>query len=78
MAWHYDYEGNETPEERYEAYIDAYTSERTLSDLEKEIVPHLFAIIRAFRYDRIEEGIEKIKQGEGKAFLDETIQLLQG
>lgn len=78
LAWHHDFEGNETPEERYEAYIDAYEAERPLSDREKEIIPHLFAIIRAFRYDRIEEGIEKIKQGEGKAFLDETILLLKG
>ncbi len=78
LAWHYDFDGTETPEERYHAYIDAYTSERPLSNREMEMVPHLFAIIRAFRYDRIEAGIEKIKQGHGKAFLDETIQLLQG
>lgn len=78
LAWHHDFEGKETPEERYQAYIDAYTTQRPLSDDEMEMVPHLFAIIRAFRYDRIEEGIEKIKQGEGKAFLDETIKLLQG
>ncbi|WP_432361828.1 phosphotransferase enzyme family protein [Sporosarcina sp. UB5] len=76
LAWHYDFEGNETSEERYDAYIDAYTSERPLSNREMEMVPHLFAIIRAFRYDRIEEGIEKIKQGDGKAFLDETITFL--
>jgi len=73
LAWHYDFEGKETPEERYEAYIDAYETERPLSDREREMIPHLF---RAFRYDRIEEGIEKIKQGEGKAFVDETIMLL--
>ncbi len=78
LAWHYDFEGQETPEERYEAYIDAYTLERPLSDHEKEMIPHLFAIIRAFRYDRIEDGINKIKQGDGKAFMDETIYLLQG
>lgn len=76
LAWHHDFEGNETPEERYNAYINAYTSERPLLNRELEMVPHLFAIIRAFRYDRIEEGIEKIKQGDGKAFLDETIKLL--
>lgn len=76
LAWHYDFEGKETSEERYEAYIDAYETERPLSDHEKEMIPHLFAIIRAFRYDRIEEGIEKIKQCDGKAFLDETIKLL--
>lgn len=78
LALNYDFEGTETPEERYQAYIDAYTSERPLSNREKEMIPHLFAIIRAFRYDRIEEGIEKIKQGNGKAFLNETILLLQG
>jgi len=49
-----------------------------LLDREQEMIPHLFAIIRAFRYDRIVEGIEKINQGDGKAFLDETILLLQG
>ncbi|GEN84867.1 hypothetical protein SLU01_31790 [Sporosarcina luteola] len=76
LAWHHDFEGNETPEERYNTYINAYTSERPLLNRELEMVPHLFAIIRAFRYDRIEEGIEKIKQGDGKAFLDETIKLL--
>lgn len=78
LAWHHDFEGKETPKERFQAYIDAYTSERSLSNREMEMVPHLFAIIRAFRYDRIEEGIEKILQGDGKAFLDETIQLLKG
>lgn len=78
LVWHHDFEGNETPEERYHAYIEAYTSQRPLSDRELEMVPHLFAIIRAFRYDRVDEGIEKIKQGNGKAFLDETILLLQG
>lgn len=78
LAWHHDFEGTETPEERYHAYIEAYEAERPLSDGEREMVPHLFAIIRAFRYDRIEEGIEKLKQGDGKAFLDETITLLQG
>lgn len=78
LAWHYDFEGKEIPEERYHAYINAYTSVRPLSNREMEMVPHLFAIIRAFRYDRIEEGIEKMKQGHGKAFLEETIQLLQG
>ncbi|MFS0690967.1 phosphotransferase [Sporosarcina sp. 179-K 8C2 HS] len=78
LAWHYDFEGNETPVERYEAYIDAYTLERPLSDREMEMIPHLLAIIRAFRYDRIEQGIDKIKQGDGKAFIDETIMLLQG
>ena len=78
LALNYDFDGTETPEERYHAYIDAYTSERPLSNREMEMVPHLFAIIRAFRYDRIEEGIEKIKQGHGKVFLDKTIQLLQG
>lgn len=76
LAWHHDFEGNETPEERYNAYINAYTSERPLLNRELEMIPHLFAIIRAFRYDRIEEGIEKIKQGDGKAFLDKTIKLL--
>ncbi len=78
LAWHHDFEGTETPEEHYHAYIEAYEAERPLSDGEREMIPHLFAIIRAFRYDRIEEGIDKIKQGDGKAFIDETIMLLQG
>lgn len=78
LAWHHDFNGNETPEERYQAYIAAYEAERPLANDEMEMIPHLFAIIRAFRYDRIEEGIEKIKKGEGKPFLDETIVLLRG
>ncbi|WOV87144.1 hypothetical protein QWT69_14960 [Sporosarcina oncorhynchi] len=78
LAWHYDYEGPETPDERYTAYIRAYSAERPLSNREQEAVPHLFALIRACRYDRIEAGIEKIKRGDGKPFLDETINILQG
>ncbi|MFC5602100.1 phosphotransferase enzyme family protein [Sporosarcina koreensis] len=78
LAWHHDFEGDEAPEERFDAYIEAYTSERPLSNREMEMIPYLFAIIRAFRYDRVEEGIEKIKQGDGKAFLDKTIMLLRG
>lgn len=76
LAWRYNFDGPETPEERYNTYINAYTSQRPLSDIEKEMLPHLFAIIRAFRYDRIEDGIEMIKQGKGKAFIDETIMFL--
>lgn len=78
LAWHYDFEGEETPEERYNTYIAAYTFERPLSKREQELIPHLFAIIRSFRYDRVEEGIKKIKNGEGKVFIEETIRLLQG
>lgn len=76
LAWHHEFEGLESPKERYDAYMDAYYSERPLSNCEKEMIPHLFAIIRAFRYDRIEEGIEKMKSGKGKSFLNESIMLL--
>ncbi|MBB4825092.1 Ser/Thr protein kinase RdoA (MazF antagonist) [Sporosarcina luteola] len=78
LAWHYDgFKGEESAEERYEAFLAAYTRERPFTELELQVIPDLFAVIRPFRYDRVENGIEQIKQGEGKQFIEETISLLQ-
>ncbi|QTD39637.1 phosphotransferase enzyme family protein [Sporosarcina sp. Te-1] len=78
LAWHYDgFKGEESEEERYEAFLEAYTRERPFTELELQVIPDLFAVIRPFRYDRVEKGIEQIKQGKGMQFIEETISLLQ-
>ena len=77
LAWHYAYQGGETEWERFRSFLQAYESERPLTSLEKEVMNDLLAIIRAFRYDRIEEGILMLSSEEsGKQFMAETRKIL--
>lgn len=68
LCWHVDYEGNRSNEQRFKLFIETYQKVRPFSELETEAFPQLVAIIRAFRYDRVDQGIENV------AFHDEFIQ----
>lgn len=75
VSWHIEYVGELDPAERFEQFIAGYTEERAFTDLEIEVIPPLFSIIRAFRYDRVDEGIEDA--ANKTAFMDETLNLLK-
>ncbi|MEK4629127.1 phosphotransferase [Solibacillus sp. FSL R7-0682] len=74
LCWHVEYKGHKTPEERFISFINQYCTQREFNAIEKEAVLHLFAIIRAFRFDRIEEGIANASTITN--FLEETLNLL--
>lgn len=74
-CWHVAYKGETTPEDRFQLFLETYQRERQFKALEIEISPYLFAIIRAFRYDRIEDGIKDTENIT--RFLIETLQLLK-
>lgn len=75
LCWHVDYQGELSSTQRFQQFMQAYEKQRTLNVLEKKMFPALFAIIRAFRYDRVENGI---KNSEAKgAFLNETLEILR-
>lgn len=73
VCWHYPYEGELLPNERYDVFIETYENYRKRSPLEKRCSDALFRIIRAFRYDRVDLGIER---GDASGFLEETLAIL--
>lgn len=74
LSWHVAYEGSLTSQERYQLFVQQYETERPLTMQERNVLPSLFSIIRAFRYDRIEDGVENTQNIE--PFLQETWMLL--
>lgn len=76
-AWHVPYEGNLSEEERFQLFLESYVKERPWTPLEQAVAPKLKAIIQAFRYDRIEEGITLKTQDEQHQFLQETLNILE-
>ncbi len=77
LAWHCEYRNGETEWERFRAFLQAYESERAFTLLERELMDDLRAIVRAFRYDRIEEGISTLSSEDGgKQFIAETQKIL--
>lgn len=75
LCWHVDYQGELSSTQRFQQFMQAYEKQRALNVLEKKMIPALFAIIRAFRYDRVENGI---KNSDAKgAFLNETLEILR-
>ena len=74
LSWHVPYEGMLTSQERYQLFMQQYDKERPLTLEERSVLPSLFSIIRAFRYDRIEDGIANSKNYQ--PFLQETRMLL--
>lgn len=74
LSWHVTYNGNLSSEERFKLFLDHYRTEREWMEIEWTAFPMLFAIIRAFRYDRVEKGIA---EPNNKAqFLEETKMIL--
>ncbi|MEK4522189.1 hypothetical protein MKX96_11230 [Psychrobacillus sp. FSL W7-1493] len=76
-AWHAPYEGKLKEEERFQLFIDSYTRERPFNVIEQATFLQLKAIIRAFRYDRIEEGISLKVENEQNLFLQNTLFILE-
>ena len=74
LSWHVPYEGALTSEERYQLFMQQYETERPLTMQERKALPTLHSIIRAFRYDRVENGIKDTKNAE--LFLTETWRIL--
>jgi len=73
-SWHAPYSGALSEEERYELYCTAYQEVRKWNSLENEIVDSLKRIIRAFRHDRVAEGLK----GNNKTpFLLEILKILK-
>jgi homoserine kinase type II len=75
LSWHVDYDGSLTARERFTQFIASYQSERPWTKLEYDAFIPLFAIIRAFRYDRVEDGIAETEHHE--TFLQDTVQILR-
>ncbi|WP_274310134.1 phosphotransferase [Solibacillus daqui] len=73
-CWHVAYEGERSSEQRYQLFISGYQQFRPWASLENDLAPYLFAIIRAFRYDRVDKGIANIAQH--KLFLQQTKDIL--
>lgn len=74
LCWHTPYEGKLNGEERFELFMRTYESVRPLTAIELQAKPLLFRVIRAFRFDRVEEGIANIN--DYQQFLEETKKLL--
>ena len=74
LSWHVPYEGSLTSQERYQLFVQQYEKERPLAMEERNVLPALFSIIRAFRYDRVEDGVADM--GNVEQFLQETWKLL--
>ncbi|WP_107837923.1 phosphotransferase enzyme family protein [Metasolibacillus meyeri] len=75
LCWHVDYQETHSSIQRFQRFMQAYEEQRALNSLEKNAIPALFAIIRAFRYDRVEDGIKDVITKEN--FLEETLSILQ-
>lgn len=76
-AWHVPYEGNLSEEGRFQLLLESYVKERPWNPLEHAAAPQLTAIIQAFRYNRIEEGITLKTQREQQQFLQNTLLILE-
>lgn len=76
-AWHAPYKGKLIEEERFQIFIDSYTNERPFNVIEQTIFLQLKAILRAFRYDRIENGISLKDEHTQNLFLQETLLILE-
>ena len=75
-CWHVPYVGAKSEIERFWSFIHYYEQGRSLENTERDVIGDLFAIIRAFRYDRVEEGLAL--QGEQRTrFLEETLEILE-
>jgi len=75
-CWHVPYSGKKSEIERFWSFIHYYEHGRNLENAERDVIGDLFALIRAFRYDRIEEGLAL--QGEQRTrFLEETLEILE-
>lgn len=72
-SWHAPYQGTLSSDERFILFCDAYRRVLPWTEKESSVVPQLTALIRAFRYDRIEAGIQG---NEPDKFLKETLNLL--
>ena len=73
-CWHVPYTGQLPSDERFQLFMEHYRMVRPLTDQELHALPHLFSIIRAFRYDRVEAGIANVDKID--AFIEETISIL--
>lgn len=76
LSWHVKYIGEKKSSMRFEQFIKNYTEERTFNELEMQSIPSLFAIIRAFRFDRVEDGINDSLNKT--TFLNDTLNILKG
>lgn len=76
-AWHVPYKGRLNGTERFKLFIDAYNKERPLNELERTYAAYTKAIIRAFRFDRVEDGIFLKSKEEQDLFLRETLHILE-
>ncbi|GAB0167682.1 phosphotransferase [Lysinibacillus sp. CTST325] len=76
-AWHVPYKGRLNETERFKLFIDSYNKERPLNELERTYATYTKAIIRAFRFDRVEDGILLESKEEQDLFLQETLHILE-
>ncbi|AWE07828.1 hypothetical protein DCE79_10720 [Lysinibacillus sp. 2017] len=73
-CWHVPYTGQLPSDERFQLFMEYYKKVRPLTDEELHALPHLFSIIRAFRYNRIEAGIANAEKIDD--FIEETTSIL--
>ncbi|MFJ8066922.1 hypothetical protein ACIQYS_20305 [Psychrobacillus sp. NPDC096426] len=76
-SWYVPYKGKLNEDERFQLFIESYTKERPFQVIEGANFSQLKAIIRAFRYDRVEEGILLNNELEQELFLQETLLILE-
>ncbi|KGR79119.1 protein kinase family protein [Ureibacillus manganicus] len=76
-AWHAPYTGKLNEHERFQLFLNSYTKERPLTSLEEIYTPQLKAIIRAFRFDRVELGIALNNGLMQELFIKETLKILE-
>lgn len=77
-SWHVPYTGRLNAAERFRKFIAAYEAKRPFTSLEREHFNPLLAIIRAFRFDRIEDGAILKETAEKNQFVKETLDILTG
>ncbi|MBE1555123.1 phosphotransferase enzyme family protein [Sporosarcina limicola] len=78
LAWHHPYIGAETEVERFYIFMNAYMQERPFTEAESAVFDDLLAIIRAFRYDRVEEIVQLLREGkDAQRFIKEAFEILQ-
>lgn len=75
-AWHAPYTGDLTEEERFQLLLESYTVERTFTEKEQVLVLILKSVIRAFRYDRVEDGGSLNDEQKRNEFVQETLDIL--
>lgn len=76
-AWHVPYKGNLNAIERFKLFFESYITERPLNSLEQTYAAKTKSIIRAFRFDRVEDGILLENKEELDLFLQETLHILE-